>query len=313
MLKPQVIFVILFLVLLTGCGSRDKAGPADTGAVEIVQEKTIKKQVDTAELTTKQTHLGGCILVSPAIEAPADPYLESDIVPTEEYKPFTKKLLVYGITLIGRDDISDAFMKKVAKTIKAMFPRSGSTDAKLQEEVLKNLYRYKAVIPLFKGHEHEFTPADKKLWEVTTSRNSICDIIMEGVPGQVNEVVEHILHYVTDIGLHYAMPADWGISKTSKVYWIMQEAIDKKYYDIKQYNEEPEEEKDRIQIQEYAYWIIYCGWDLRETFGPKQAEFSIMSSAELKDKLPGSYRLVSETIPKIMAAPGQAMLEDFFQ
>ena len=27
---------------------------------------------------------------------------------------------------------------------------------------------------------------------------------MQDVPGQVMEVVEHSLHYVTDIGLHYA-------------------------------------------------------------------------------------------------------------
>ena len=53
----------------------------------------------------EKTHLGGCILISPAAEATSDLYQESDIIPTDEYKPFTKKLSVYGITLIGRDDI----------------------------------------------------------------------------------------------------------------------------------------------------------------------------------------------------------------
>ncbi len=293
MFKRHVFCVIISLALILGsCGS----------------DKT-----DVVKTESKKTHLGDCILVSPTGEVPDDPYRENDIVPTDEYKPFTKKLVVYGITLIARDDISDAFMKKVAKTIRAMFPQGGSIDAELQEEVLKNLYRYRAVIPLFKGEEHQFTPADEKLWDVTTSQNSICDIIMEGVPGQVNEVVEHILHYVTDVGLHYTFPAEWGISKTSKVYQAMQEAIDKKYYNIEQYREAHEEERNRVLIQEYAYWIIYITWGLREIFGPMQAEFSIIKSAELKANLPKSYDLVIQTIPKVMAAPDQAILKEFFE
>jgi hypothetical protein len=250
-------------------------------------------------------------LISPAAEAPSDLYQESDIVPTDEYKPFTKKLSVYGITLIGRDDISDDFMRKVAKTIKEMFPQGG--DSELQKEVLRNMYRYRTAIPLFKGEDYEFSPSDEEAWDLTTSKNSICDIIMEGVPGQVNEVVEHILHHVTDVGLHYTFPDEWGISKTSKLYQAMQEAIDKKYYDVSQYGEEDDEERNRVLLQEYAYWIIYCSWDLRETYGPKEAEWSIMNSSELKAKLPQSYQLFESTIPKVMVSPSRSMLEKFIE
>ena len=273
------------------------------------------KSENTAPETTEavKIHLGGCILVKPAAEAPSDLYQESDIVPTDEYKPFTKKLSVYGITLIGRDDISDDFMQKVAKTIKEMFPQGGDIDSELQKEVLRNMYRYRTVIPLFLGEDHEFAPSDEAAWDITTSQNSICDIIMEGVPGQVNEVVEHILHHVTDVGLHYTFPDEWGISKTSKLYQAMQEAIDKKYYDIRQYEEDDEEEKIRVLLQEYAYWIIYCSWDLRETYGPKEAEWSIMNSSELKAKLPQSYELFESTIPKVMVSPSRSMLEKFIE
>jgi hypothetical protein len=257
--------------------------------------------------------LGGSILVKPAAEAPSNLYQESDIVPTDEYKPFTKKLSVYGITLIGRDDISDDFMRKVAKTIKEMFPQGGDIDSELQKEVLRNMYRYRTAIPLFLGEDHEFAPSDEAAWNITTSQNSICDIIMEGVPGQVNEVVEHILHHVTDVGLHYTFPDEWGISKTSKLYQAMQEAIDKKYYDIRQYGEEDNEVRNLVLLQEYAYWIIYCSWDLRETYGPKEAEWSIMNSSELKAKLPQSYQLFESTIPKVMVSPSRSMLEKFIK
>jgi len=123
-------------------------------------------------------------------EIPRDLYQETDIIPTDEYPPFTKRLSVYGITLIGRDDISDDFMRKVAKTIKEMFPQGGFIDAALQEEVLKNLYRYRVVIPFFRGEDHEFASTKEVDWDRTCSQNSVCDCIFEAPgPGQVNEVV----------------------------------------------------------------------------------------------------------------------------
>jgi hypothetical protein len=270
-------------------------------------EKTEPEKAETAN-----TLLGGCILASPSGEVPSDLYQESAIVPTDEYAPFTKKLSVYGITLIGRDDISDEFMGKVARTIKEIFPQDGAIDRDLQKEILRNMYKYRTVIPLFRGEDHKFAPSDQAAWDRTTSRNSICDIIMEGVPGQVNEVVEHILHHVTDVGLQYTFPAEWGISKESKLYQAMQEAIDKKYYDVRQYDDEGDEDvRNRVVLQEYAYWIIYTAWDLREIYGPREAEWTIMNSPELKAKLPRSYELFEATIPRVLVAPSRPTLQEF--
>ena len=100
---------------------------------------------------SEETHWGGCILISPVGEIPGDLYQETDIIPTDEYPLFTKKLTVYGITMIGRDDSSDDFMRKVVKTIKEMFPQGGLIDDTSQKEVLRNMYRHRAVIPFFKN------------------------------------------------------------------------------------------------------------------------------------------------------------------
>jgi len=216
--------------------------------------------------------------------------------------------------MIGRDDISDEFMKKVARTIKSIFPLEGKNiDVELQVELLSNMYRYKAVIPMFKGREQRFSEADQELWDLTTSENSVCDIIMEGVPGQVNEVVEHILHWVSDVGLHYTFPDEWGISKTSKVYQAMREAIDKGHYDITQYDDDPAEEADRGLIQEFSYWVILTAWDLLEPFAPEAEWKMVKNPSELREKLPKSYELFEQTIPKVMAAPSRAMLKEFFE
>ena len=259
------------------------------------------------------THLGGCILIDPVADLPSDIYQMTSITETNEYEPFNKKLTVCGIILIGRDDISDDFMQKVAETIKEIFSPNGENINKdLQEDLIINMYKYRTVIPLFKGENFDFTSSDEKLWDRTTAENSICDIIMEGVPGQVTEVVEHILHFVTDIGMHYTFPDEWGISKSSKLYELMQQAIDNQYYDVAQYSDiDDDADRLRVLLQEYAYWIIYTSWDLREPYGPQEAEWSIMSSSELNDKLPQSYQLFQKIVPKVMVRPSKEMLESF--
>ena len=261
----------------------------------------------------EDTHLGGCILRTPTGEIPTNIYHQTGIIQTDEFQPFTKKLIVCGIILIGRDEISDDFMHKVAETIKEIFsPNEENINKNFQEDLIRNMYKYRTVIPLFKGENFDFTSSDEKLWDRTTAENSICDIIMEGVPGQVTEVVEHILHFVTDIGMHYTFPDEWGISKSSKLYELMQQAIDKQYYDVAQYSDiDDDADRLRVLLQEYAYWIIYTSWDLREPYGPQGAEWSIMSSSELNDKLPQSYQLFQKTVPKVMARPSKEMLDSF--
>ena len=65
--------------------------------------------------------------------APSDLYTNTGIISTTEYGPFTKILTVRGITLMGRAEINDSFMNKVAATIEEMLPQSGSgIDSALQ-------------------------------------------------------------------------------------------------------------------------------------------------------------------------------------
>ena len=85
------------------------------------------------------------------------------------------------------------------------------------------------------------------------------------------EVVEHILHHVTMVGLHYAYYNEWGVSKTSEHYKYMQEVINK-YYFFEKYNLEPGQNipatvKERVKIQEYAYWVISTAWGVQENYG----------------------------------------------
>jgi len=254
-----------------------------------------------------------CVQTEPTGIVPDDLYQVGFVTPTDSYPPFTKKLDVCGISLIAGDKISNPFMENVALTIKEMFIVNGNTDTLLQQILLANLYQYKTVIPLFYGEDWSIEPENESAWDTLGAENSVCDIIMEGVPDPVMEVVEHILHHLTDIGLHYTYPADWGLTNSSRLYTITQEAISLGYYDIAQYSDIPETDvRNRVILQEYAYWVIYTAWDLRDNYGPSQSEWSIANGSELLSKLPESYALFQETIPTVMTCPSQETL-DLFQ
>ena len=268
--------------------------------------------------TSDSTELGDivtldCVQTESTGIVPDDVYQVGSVTPTGSYPPFIKKLDVCGITLIAGDKISNPFMENVALTIKEMFIVNGNTDTLLQQILLTNLYKYKTVIPLFYGEDWLIEPENETAWDALGAENSVCDIIMEGVPDPVMEVVEHILHHLTDIGLHYTYPADWGLTNSSRLYTITQEAISLGYYDIAQYSDIPETDvRNRVILQEYAYWVIYTAWDLRDNYGPSQSEWSIANGSELLSKLPESYALFQETIPTVMTCPSQETL-DLFQ
>ncbi len=214
--------------------------------------------------------------------------------------------------LIGRDNISDDFMKNVARTITEMFPQDESIDALLQEKLITNLYRYKAVIPFFKDNLI-LSSQEQPQFDDLTNQYSVVDVIYESQPGpgQVNEVIEHILHFVTRVGFHHTFHDEWGISKTSDVYYAMQEAIDKGHYDISGYNKNNSHYL-RIVIQEFAYWVIFTAWDYMEPYGPEAEWTGISDQTDLQNKLPQSWQLFQKIVPKVMVAPHRSLLDKLF-
>lgn len=253
------------------------------------------------------------MLLAPARPAAPDPYYRVGPAPSDEYRPFTKSMSVYGLDFIGSDEIRDAFMEKVADVVVEIFPRTPDMERELQRQLLQNLHRYRTTIPFFDG-EPEMHPSDEAAWDKLAMNNSICDIIMQDVDGQVMEVIEHILHHVSDVGLHYTFPDEWGLSRDSVLWAAMQEAIEAGYYDVAQYDDmrEDPEVYDRVLLQEFAYWIITCAWDLQVPYGPEESEWSgIRTPAELKAKLPRSMELIHGTLDRVMVPPRKATLEAF--
>ncbi len=293
-------FALALLILtVAACGGGE---PTDSGAGQV------EETADTAP-----THLGGCILLDPKGDVPEDVYQHGDVVATDAMPPFTKELQVYGLKLAARDDISDDFMRLVAKTIAESFPRDAGLDADLQRELLANHYRYNALIPVPLGRDYSFMDEADEAWAAIERDNSVCDIIMQDVrEGQVMEVVEHILHYVTDIGLHYTFPDVWGISGDSELARAMAKAGEEGYYQLDQYLDfEDEEVRFRVQMQEFAYWFISTAWNLQAPYGPVwEEEWTIRDQEELREKLPAMYAAYEETAARVMVAPSLATLQE---
>ncbi len=293
-MKALVLILPLALSVMT-C----RAAPDETTPVEGQPSSGVEGTVDDTQM------LGGCILTTPLGEVPEDPYLVTDVVPTSDIPPFTKKVTAYGLTLAARDETPDEFLRLVATTITEIFPREGRLDLNKQEEILRNHYLYKALIPVPVGEDMSFIEEDGATWEKTASQNSICDIIMADVSGQVMEVIEHILHFVSDTGLHYAFPAEWGIFEDSELAIAMNEAIEKGYYEVEQYGDiDGEGEYFRVLMQEFAYWSISTNWDLQEAYGPVgEAEWNIVTGTELEEKMPALHEMIERTVGTVMVAP----------
>ena len=249
-----------------------------------------------------KTHIGGAILKEAGRNSSEDIYSVRK-EPIEGYGDFNRTVTVYGLTLIVHKDISDDFVGKIVETMKSMFPRDENMDSELQEQVLQNMYRYKAALPVVKN-ESDVESVQRELM----NNYSVCDIIMKVDENQVNEVIEHLLHAISDVGLHYTFSDEWCISKESKVYNLMQDAISKGYYSITDYKGYPEEILNRVLIQEYVYWSITSIWNLQESFDLSGSEWSLTNKREINEFQPELLRLYERTLNNIIKVPSNETL-----
>ena len=82
------------------------------------------------------------------------------------------------------------------------------------------MYERNTMIPVFRSEAaNEITwdsIADEEAYDKLHETNSICDVIFEfGGDGQANEVMEHVLHAVSNVGLHYTFYDTWGVHRDS--------------------------------------------------------------------------------------------------
>lgn len=261
----------------------------------------------------KETHFGACMLREPARTAPDSFSQSPSIVETTDYPPFTKALTVNGLTLVADDSVPDAFLELVAQSTREMFSQDSVSSASIHTAVFTALHDYRAVLPVVSQEQIEklFAGRNSDI-EALRNRNSVCDIIVFQSDGQVMEVIEHILHAVSVIGLHHALPDEWGISTDSALYRHMQVAIEKGYFDPESYERDIVDSDTylRVVMQEFGYWAITTAWDFQEPYGAGEGEWSIRTPEELATLLPDLNTMIKETIGQFMTAPSDTTLAE---
>lgn len=255
--------------------------------------------------------IGGCILTASRSLPASSLKAVSSVSATDgsaTTNPFTKTSTAYGLTLLATNNSSDSFVQDMGSTIQEMFTSTGNTDSTLQTTLIENLYKYIATIPLFA--KDELTGFD---FAQSKDFHSICDTVSAGQGNrndQVLEIMEHILHILTNVGFHYTLNSDWGLSTSSTLYGCMEKAVNAGYYNVSSYESIGEESKNRIKLQEFAYWFITSAWGLQTTYGDSDTnEWSLKNSSNLQSNMPTCYaQLITNGANKVITVPSNTFL-----
>jgi hypothetical protein len=300
----------------TAVAPKDTSEPAasdassEDGTLAPQDTQSLDESTNTVDVGSfSGTFYNECVLTEPTGDVPDDLYVAGDVEATSSYGKFSKTLHVYGITLVAKADVPDAFLRAVRDTVVEMFPPT-ATDLTLQGEILRNMHAYKATIPVFSGGEAGF---DESAIQSMDGNYSLCDIIMEGTDGgQTMEVLEHILHHVTNVGLHYTYPGLWGLTSASTLHAAYEETTAAGIYNVKDYEEIDElAVRRRVELQELAYWLITSYWDVQAGYGSPGNEWKARSPDTLQSQSPTGFTLVQTTIGATMGAPSKASLDAF--
>lgn len=283
----------------------------ETGVYQVLLERQDGKDVPP---------LGGCVIPIPDGAVPTDLRQHSGLVRDDKYPPFTKHVMVCGLLLLGGPDIEDRFLLDVAAVIEDMFqPDAPGIDRDRQDQVLRALYQRRTAIPFFAGDEPDLP--DRESWQAFDRLNrrlSICDVIFQLEADerdqQPMEVLEHILHHLNMVGLHYVFPEDWGITRSSQLHTSMQEALEKDWYHVDYLDEfEDPDEAQRVLLQEYSYWVISSAWDLQRPFGGDHGggEWTLADPAALRRAQPALFEMFQRTIPAVLVPPARGVMQQF--
>ena len=155
--------------------------------------------------------------------------------------------------------------------------------------------------------------------------DNVTDFIWEmaqGGPDQIGEVIEHLLHTITNVILYLSFLEEWDYNNPSSLLSLaMQESIDKEIYDISSYDElldnDPEIYK-KILTQEYAYWLVLAEWNYYVTAGKKEeglsgnGEFTLGTPEEISEQLPLGHELYQNFVAKVLIEPDKETIISLF-
>ena len=259
----------------------------------------------------------------------ADTFVAWDgvLVKDDTYKPYDKHATSYNLIIGGLPDVTDGFVTNVANIANKMLAQNDATNSVNRNLLLNNFTQYKAFQRVGSTNMSSYDPAlnndNYDGWDNINDNYAVVDFIWENTSnsptdeqtkaGQINGILEHLLHTITLI--FDKSYTSWGYENASSdLVLAMNEAISGGYYDpTGNYGSLQANDPtlySRIIAQEFAYWMILTGWDLKALYAPDVApEWTILTAAEMETKLPLAHKLYKDTVNGVLVNPTQAYLD----
>ena len=249
------------------------------------------------------------------------------LVKDDRYTPYDKYGSSYNLIVGALPDVTDGFITNVLNIANKMLAANDSTNSVNRDLLLSNFNQYKAFQRVGKTNMSSYDPAlnndNYAGWDNINDNYSVVDFIWESTysspadertkAGQINGILEHLLHTITLI--FDKSYTSWGYEdESSELVLAMNEAITGGFYDPSgNYGSLSDSDPTlykRIIAQEFAYWMILTGWDLKALYAPDVApEWTILTAAEMETNLPLAHKLFTDTVNGVLVNPTQAYLD----
>ena len=253
-----------------------------------------------------------------------------NIYEDQQSDPFVRYIDVQNLRLYSLDEVSNKFLKNVAKTYLLMLKTNSQIDPEMRAEYLKitkNNYVYQRIgLEGTDYYEKKFNTSfnnlpQSRIVENGPFRENITDYIWEYrreniKSEQITEVIEHLLHTITNVAFSIQY-SDWDWrNPSSMINLATQEAIDKGIFNISGYKEildrGDEDGFNKAITTEFAYWLIAVEWGLGDFIGIPNDEFRIGNRKEISEKLPLGHRMYKCYVEKILSPPDLKSLLSIF-
>ena len=259
-------------------------------------------------------------------EAALEPIVSiGEIVEDDSFLDYHRYIDVVGLRMFILPEVGDEFIYKVSEVYYLMLQEGEHIDQDIRNSYLQTVKNESVFQKIgYEGPERYGLDSDPPGVDCCPGKgyeDNHTDFIWE-YPGaspddQIGEVVEHLLHTVT--GVAFALEfTEWNWENpNSEIILAMNEAIEKKIFDISSYEEIKNsgniEDFNRITSIEFAFWGIITEWGYGDLYDLPNDEFTISTPNEVKEELPLFHKLFEDTIKTIFTPPNKDYLRELFR
>ena len=259
-------------------------------------------------------------------EAALEPIVSiGEIVEDDSFLDYHRYIDVVGLRMFILPEVGDEFIYKVSEVYYLMLQEGEHIDQDIRSSYLQTVKTESVFQKIgYEGPERYRLDSDPPGVDCCPGKgyeDNHTDFIWEypdaSADDQIGEVVEHLLHTVT--GVAFALEfTEWNWENpNSEIILAMNEAIEKKIFDISSYEEIKNsgnvEDFNRITSIEFAFWGIITEWGYGDLYDLPNDEFTISTPNELKEELPLFHKLFENTIKTIFTPPNKDYLRELFR